>query len=379
MSLRRAFTTIIGPVSLAAILFIGNVASAANCCLINTVVRMSAGVVEDEQACKDLARSLQYTYVPNASPSEDTQQCIEAGGLDESTPTISNPLDNPELSVKVPGLTLSDSTCDADGCSTPWLADYIQGLYQYGIGAIAILAVIGLMIGGILWTTSAGNQERVGDARKWVGGSLMGVLISVTAYTVLTIINPALIELSPIKIGYIAQEIIKEEQPDTPGTNAPGATDADTADCPPGVTTIQQYAEYYAKQKTLYYSQDLDKRGKCLNGKCYCDCSSFGNSLSTCTHLKKVAGEGTSAKLWANPTKIKITQQECNNPTMKPGDVIVKIKDLGHVMTYIGNGKIVECGGRDRSNSIRNGEVEIFDFKEHCGYFLDKNAYFIRR
>ncbi|QQS60166.1 N-acetylmuramoyl-L-alanine amidase [Candidatus Falkowbacteria bacterium] len=144
-----------------------------------------------------------------------------APDLGASTPKISPPIDFPKLSVKLPGLNFDKAICTSTECSNNWLAEYIQALYQYGISVIAILAVITLMIAGVIWLTAAGNQQRVSEAKKWIGGSLMGVLIALTSYVVLNMVNPALTELSPIKIKYIAygelpemsqEEIVEEKR-----------------------------------------------------------------------------------------------------------------------------------------------------------------------
>ncbi len=139
-----------------------------------------------------------------------------APDLGASTPKISPPIDFPKLSVKLPGLNFDKAICTSTECSNNWLAEYIQALYQYGISVIAILAVITLMIAGVIWLTAAGNQQRIGEAKKWIGGSLMGVLIALTSYVVLNMVNPALTELSPIKVAYIQYaelpELSAEEQ-----------------------------------------------------------------------------------------------------------------------------------------------------------------------
>lgn len=149
--------------------------------------------------------------------------------LGASTPKISNSLANPTLNVRIPGLNLRPATCTENAgkteCVTLWLADYIQALYQYGIGIIGIIAVITLMIGGIIWLTAGGNEQRVGDAKKWISGSLIGVLIAFSSYMILNFVNPALTALSPLKISYInnielpditLEEVVKNDV--SPGT-----------------------------------------------------------------------------------------------------------------------------------------------------------------
>jgi hypothetical protein len=114
-----------------------------------------------------------------------------------------SPISIPKISVSIPNLTFRDATCTDTDCSVPWIADYIISLYKYGIGIIGILAVITIMIGGVIWLTAAGNNERVSEAKKWIGGSLVGVLIAFTSYLIISLVNPALTELSPIKLAYL--------------------------------------------------------------------------------------------------------------------------------------------------------------------------------
>ncbi len=134
----------------------------------------------------------------------------EPTDLGASLPKITNPLNNPKLSVKIPSLAglrsvKCETTAEGETCYIPWLADYIDGLYRYGIGALVILAVVTMMVGGIVWLTAAGNEKRISDAKNWINGSLFGVLIALSSYMILIIVNPALVELSPIKIKTISR------------------------------------------------------------------------------------------------------------------------------------------------------------------------------
>lgn len=297
--------------------------------------------------------------------------------LGASTPKLSTPLDIPNLSIKIPGLVMRESTCDETECVTPWLADYIAGLYQYGISIIAIIAVITLMIGGVVWITAGGNDERIGDAKKWISGSLIGVLIACTSYLILNFVNPALTELSPLKISYLKNVPLGEIELDS---EVPSQTN-DTSDCPPGVTGLNNLVTHFTTKVSLKYSQPL--RGSCSGGSCYCDCSWFAMHLGRCAGLRARPSEGTSASLIQDPNKIKITQSDCDNPPLSPGDIIVwRGSGGGHVLTYIGNNKMVECGGGSFGGSVLEeaGAVKITDWKTRCSnYLLKRNAYYIKR
>jgi hypothetical protein len=78
------------------------------------------------------------------------------------------------------------------------IGEYIREIYKYAIGAVGILAAVVLMIGGIIWLTSGGNQTRVGEAKSWIGASLTGLIIALCSYLILATINPELVKIKPI-------------------------------------------------------------------------------------------------------------------------------------------------------------------------------------
>ncbi len=348
-------------------------------------------------------KTVKIKFYPAYVPNKETPPtaCIAQPDLGDSTPKITNPLDNPILSVGIPGLSLRPSTCTTTECTTPWLGDYIGGLYKYGITAIALLAVIGLMIGGILWTSSAGNDERVGDAKKWIGGSLMGVLISLTAYTVLKIINPALTELSPIKISTITKMDLEEVDVEHPGDVAPG-TSTDNVNCPPGVGSLKEVSKYFMKSGPTYaYTHQGSLRGSCSGSSCLCDCSWFAQHVGKCSKLPSLSGEGTSEGLYGNSNKIRITANDCDHPSLTPGSPVFwretrkvkqkdgsfKIQEIGHVMTYLGDNEMIECGGGYHKGNEKEtrGSITLSDWSKRCKQYLmnttniPHGAYYLKR
>lgn len=124
--------------------------------------------------------------------------------LGASLPKVSNPIANPVLSVRIPMLnSFREATCDGKECIVPWIADYIEAIYQYGLAIIGILAVIVSMIAGVMWLTAGGKEEKIREAKNMISGSLLGVIIAISSYAILYIINPTLTKLSPIKVTYI--------------------------------------------------------------------------------------------------------------------------------------------------------------------------------
>jgi uncharacterized protein YvpB len=179
------------------------------CCEMTKIVneKVKQFITTNADGCKS---DDYYTALFHPNQVVSGQSCIDKAvdNLGTSLPKFSNPLANPKLAVSIPGLlNFRPISCTANPedpasqiCIVPWLADYIKGLYTYGIGILIILAVIVMMVGGVVWLTAAGDAKKITDAKSWIGGSLLGVLIAVSSFMILNIINPALTTLSPIKL-----------------------------------------------------------------------------------------------------------------------------------------------------------------------------------
>lgn len=122
----------------------------------------------------------------------------------------------PILSVSIPGLTkFTTVTCDDKNpnCSIPWIAEYIGAIFKYSMLAVAILAVIVMMIGGVIWITAGSNSGRISQAKDFIKNGLLGTTLALCSYMALFLINPDLTILPPINVGYIDKIDIPEELP----------------------------------------------------------------------------------------------------------------------------------------------------------------------
>ncbi|PIR76678.1 MAG: hypothetical protein COU32_00785 [Candidatus Magasanikbacteria bacterium CG10_big_fil_rev_8_21_14_0_10_42_10] len=75
------------------------------------------------------------------------------------------------------------------------IGEFITLMYKYGIIAAGVLATLMLIAAGFMWTTSGGNSERIGSAKKRIAGAIMGLLLAVLSYALLNTINPALVTI----------------------------------------------------------------------------------------------------------------------------------------------------------------------------------------
>ena len=107
---------------------------------------------------------------------------------------------------QVPIGDLDEITFEKKGTTKP-IADYIQAIYKYAIGVVAILATVVMMIGGVVWITAGGNQNRVGEAKQYISGSLTGLVLVFCSYMILNTINPDLVKFKPVGIETVSKII----------------------------------------------------------------------------------------------------------------------------------------------------------------------------
>lgn len=78
------------------------------------------------------------------------------------------------------------------------LANYIDVIYQFVISIIGLVAAIMMIIGGFQYLTSAGEDGKIGAAKKRITNALMGLVLAFSAYLLLNTINPELLRFKPI-------------------------------------------------------------------------------------------------------------------------------------------------------------------------------------
>jgi hypothetical protein len=84
--------------------------------------------------------------------------------------------------------------------TTEPIANYINGVYNYAVGIVGILAAIMLMVGGFRWILAGGNASSIGEAKEIIFASLSGLVLVMTSWLILSQINPALTSLEITKI-----------------------------------------------------------------------------------------------------------------------------------------------------------------------------------
>jgi len=90
--------------------------------------------------------------------------------------------------VSLPGLGKED------------LPNYIKTVFDLIIGIAGAIAVLAFIIGAIRYLTSAGNPERMGEAKKTIFSAVVGLVLLLSSFLIMTTINPKLTELEVYKV-----------------------------------------------------------------------------------------------------------------------------------------------------------------------------------
>ena len=62
------------------------------------------------------------------------------------------------------------------------------------MGLLGIVAVVIILIGGFTWMTAGGNDEKVGEAKKWIFAGIIGLAIILSAYALSSFVIKSLID-----------------------------------------------------------------------------------------------------------------------------------------------------------------------------------------
>ncbi len=105
----------------------------------------------------------------------------------------------PELGVPIPGLVFSPATQEGDYTIIPFLAQYISAVYRYAVGLAIIAAIIMVVYGGFRYLLGAGLGD-IKAGRQIILDAIIGLLVALSAYTLLNIVNPETLNLEAIKL-----------------------------------------------------------------------------------------------------------------------------------------------------------------------------------
>jgi hypothetical protein len=65
---------------------------------------------------------------------------------------------------------------------------------------------------GVKWMLAAGDSQKISEAKKKIGNAVIGLILVVSAYTILYLINPDLVTFKSIRIAMIPKELYEPGQ-----------------------------------------------------------------------------------------------------------------------------------------------------------------------
>ncbi len=79
--------------------------------------------------------------------------------------------------------------------------EYVKTFFIFGLGLVGIVALFGIIFGGVQYLLSAGNAALKTYGRQWITAALSGLVLLLCSYLILATINPSLVNLSLPPLG----------------------------------------------------------------------------------------------------------------------------------------------------------------------------------
>ena len=93
----------------------------------------------------------------------------------------------------VGGLTGQAEISNQLGLSNSDIRVTIARIIRVAMGLLGIVAVVIVLIGGFTWMTAGGNDEKVGEAKKWIFAGIIGLAIILSAFAISTFVIDSLV------------------------------------------------------------------------------------------------------------------------------------------------------------------------------------------
>lgn len=84
-----------------------------------------------------------------------------------------------------PTLGLSNGNVgSASGLGTQDVRQTIGRIINVALSLLGVIVLVIIIYGGFLWMTAGGNDEKVGEAKQWIFGGIIGLVIILSAYAI---------------------------------------------------------------------------------------------------------------------------------------------------------------------------------------------------
>lgn len=64
----------------------------------------------------------------------------------------------------------------------------VARIIRVAMSLLGIIAVVIVLVGGFIWMTAGGNDDKVAEAKKWIYSGIIGLAIILAAYSIATFV-----------------------------------------------------------------------------------------------------------------------------------------------------------------------------------------------
>jgi hypothetical protein len=86
------------------------------------------------------------------------------------------------------GLVAPAKPSNLPGGASDTATDILVKIINLGLGVVGIIAVGFIILGGFRYITSAGNEEAAESGKKMITNAIIGLVIIILSYTIITVI-----------------------------------------------------------------------------------------------------------------------------------------------------------------------------------------------
>jgi len=86
------------------------------------------------------------------------------------------------------------------GLGTKDLREGVMAIVRVLLGFLGIIAIVIILYGGFVWLTSAGNEEKVGQAKKIITAGIIGLIIIFVSYAIAEFVISELIKATGAEV-----------------------------------------------------------------------------------------------------------------------------------------------------------------------------------
>ena len=228
----------------------------------------------------------------------------------------------------IPGLEFLPATSD--------FGELISNIYVFGMGLVAISALVVLVAAGVWYMSAGDNAGRAGEAKKWMGNAIFGLVLALLSWLILYTINPDFVA----KPSWV-QNLQKIEDA-TPTDPTVIQNSVANVPIPAGVINSNKTIISTGEQFLFKISSQVD-----IN-----NCNNQGGTVATRPALGVVCVKSQSSAGTSGTQIPPTTSNNTNTPVMDIGSPIKSATDvtkcnaIGQIATCPGKGAIcISKGG----------------------------------